>query len=182
MRATQLAIVWIGAILAEGAVGAEPPPINKPAPPFSLRDREGALVSLSDLAYPGQEKASRPRKVVLLDFFRTDCQPCRKALPRLVELQKKLGAKPVKIIVVALLEEEEGQEKLDRFLQETKLPLLVLVDPYGSAAKKYVSHKGGLQIPALFLVDRTGVLRRRLQGAEAESVPKLATQLEELLR
>jgi cytochrome c biogenesis protein CcmG, thiol:disulfide interchange protein DsbE len=161
---------------------AEPPPIGKPAPQFALRDRDGALVSLADLAYPAPEKRGRPRAVVALDFFRTDCKPCKKALPKLVELHKKFAGKQLKVLLVALLEEEEGEDKLDKFLKENPLPFLVLVDPYGAAAKKYVAGKGGFQIPAIFVVDKDGVLRHRLQGGDAEALTKLHHQIEELLK
>jgi peroxiredoxin len=159
---------------------AAPPEIGKAAPPFSLRDREGALVSLADLAYPGDERPARPKQVVVLDFFRTDCKPCLRSLPKLVELHKKLLGKRVKVILVALLEEEEGHEKLDRLLGQQRLPFLVLIDPYAAAGKKYVAKNGGFEIPSLFVIDRGGVLRSRTQGLTPESYPKLTKLIEEL--
>jgi peroxiredoxin len=185
LRAPALALL-LSIPLVELPVRADPPPVGKPAPAFSLRDREGALVSLSDLAYPPPEKTGRPRKVVVLDFFRTDCKPCKKALPKLIELHKKLGGKSLKVILMALLEEDEGEEKLERFLKESPVPFLVLVDAYGAAAKKYISGKSGqgssYQIPSLFVIDRSGLLRHRLQGGDAESLPKLHHQIEELMK
>jgi peroxiredoxin len=174
-----VALAPLGAMAEQAQVG---PQIGKPAPPFSLRDREGALVALGDLAYAGPERPTRPRQVVVLDFFRTDCKPCVKALPKLVELHKKYGARGVKVILVALLEEEEGQEKLDRLLQQQRLPFLVLVDAYAAAGKKYVEKNGNVQIPALFVVDRAGVLRQRLQGLSPEAVPKLHKLIDGLLK
>lgn len=168
-------------LLAAPALAA--PENGKPAPTFSLRDREGALVSLEDFAYPGGERPNRPRRVVLLDFFRTDCAPCKKSLPKLAELQKRFAGKPIKVILVALLEEEEGQEKLDRFLKENPQPFLVLLDPYGTAAKKYIrNEKGGYEIPSLFVLDRQGVLRARTRGLNAESQPKIQKLIEELCK
>lgn len=162
--------------------GAEPAAVGKPAPTFALRDRDGALVSLDDLAYPPPERPRRPRRVVVLDFFRTDCAPCKKALPRLIELHKKMAGRPLQVILVALLEEDEGEEKLERFLKEHPLPFLVLIDSYGAAAKKYIAGKGGYQIPSLFVIDKSGVLRHRLQGGEAEAVSRLHGRIEELLK
>jgi peroxiredoxin len=171
-------------LFASGPSVADPgPELGKLAPNFSLRDREGTLVSLADLAYSGPERPARPKKVVLLDFFRTDCAPCRRSVPRLVDLHRKFTGKPVQVILIALLEEDEGQEKLDRFLKNTPLPFLVLTDPYGAAAKRYVQKKsGGYEIPSCFVVDRSGVLRRRLQGITAEEHPKLVRLVEELAR
>lgn len=159
------------------------PELGKPAPTFSLRDRDGALTALEDLAYPGDERPKRPRHVVVIDFFRTDCAPCKKGLPKLAELQKRFAAKRVKVILIALLEEEEGQEKLDRFLKQNPLSFLVLLDPYGTAAKKYIRNdKGGFEIPSLFVIDRRGVLRERTRGVSADSQPRLQKLIEELSR
>jgi peroxiredoxin len=179
------------ALAASDRVASAAPPASrpsgptpgKPAPAFSLRDRDGALVSLSDLAYAGEERRGRPRRAVVIDFFRTDCEPCKKSLPRLGELHKKLAARGLRVIMIALLEDEEGQEKLDRFLKQRPQPFLVLVDPYGAAAKKYLrSEKGGYEIPALFVIDKRGVLRLQARGLTSELAPKVTKLVEDLLR
>jgi peroxiredoxin len=178
-----LHLIFCGLLSLSGLARADEPALpGKRAPAFSLRDREGALISLADLAYSGAEKASRPKRVIVLDFFRTDCKPCRNSLPKLVELHKKYATRGVKVILIALLEEEEGQDKLDRFLQANPLPFLVLVDAYGTVGKKYVMKNGGLQIPSLFLIDRNGLLRDRMKGLTQESMPKLAKTIEELIK
>lgn len=172
----------LSVLLICGQAAAGPPEVGKEAPAFSLRDREGALVSLTDLAYPGTPRAAKPRSVVILDFFRTDCAPCRRGLAGLVQLYQRFKSKPVRVILVALLEDDEGQDKLDRFLRQNPLPFTVLIDPYGTAAKKYVAGKSGIQIPALFVTDATGVLRYRARGVAAEGVPQLAKIVESLLK
>jgi peroxiredoxin len=172
----------LAAVALTPSAWAEPPSVGKEAPAFSLRDREGALISLGDFAYPAPDKPGRARKVVLLDFFRTDCAPCKKALPKLVDLHRKLAGKPLQVMLLALLEEDEGEEKLERFLKANPVPFLVLVDPYGTAAKKYIADKGGYQIPSLFMIDRGGVLRHRWLGGKAVMVSQLQAQIEELLK
>jgi thiol-disulfide isomerase/thioredoxin len=115
MRTTAL-LLLVG-LLSTFPARAELPPVGKAAPGFSLRDREGSLVSLGDLAYPPPDRPGRPRHVVVLDFFRTDCAPCKKALPKLVELHRKTAGKPLKLILMALLEDEEGEEGELHFLR-----------------------------------------------------------------
>ena len=132
---------------------------NKPAPDFALRDRQGTLVRLSDLASPGKAQTRQSRKVVVLDFFRTDCAPCVKALPKLVALHNKFKGRGVTVLLVALLEQERGEQKLAAFLKRHPVPFSVLVDSYEVAAKKYVVQRGRAKIPALFVVDRKRVLR-----------------------
>jgi thiol-disulfide isomerase/thioredoxin len=169
------------ALLAPAAGAA--PDIGKAAPRFALRDLEGALISLSDLAYSGAERSHRPKHVVVLDFFRTDCAPCRKGLPKLISLHKRFKGKKVKVILMALLEEDEGQEKLDRFLKSTRLPFPVLVDAYAVASKKYVAHRGGVSLPALFVIDRAGILRARYAGAiDTKAQTSLYKQISDLIK
>ena len=158
------------------------PQVGEPAPTFSLRDREGALVSLSDLAYPGRVRPRRPKQVVLMDFFRTDCAPCKKALPKLVKLHNKLKGKAVKILLMALLEDQDGEKKLDAFLKKHPLPFAVLVDSYNVAAKKYVTNKGKVKIPAMFIVDKNRVVQNVLQSLDAKALPALQKQMEKLAK
>jgi len=141
------------------------PRVGQKAPHVALRDREGALFDLA-----------RAKQPVVLDFFRTDCKPCRRSLPVLSKLHARRG-KQLKVVLVALLEEEEGEEKLERFLRATPLPFTVLVDRYGLAAKKYVVRGGTARIPALFVIDRKGVLRARYGG---EPKKELARKLDRL--
>lgn len=175
-------IAFFSSSLLAATPAAAVPKIGQPAPAFSLRDREGALISLADLAYPGKAKRHRPKRVVVLDFFRTDCKPCRKALPKLVELHKKFKDRPVRVVLVALLEEDEGQEKLDRFLKKQRLPFPVLVDAYALAGKKYVAKGNGVQIPALFVIDRSGVLRARFSGLASKSKATIHKTISDLLK
>ena len=141
------------------------PKVGERAPHFALRDREGALFDLG-----------RAKQPVVLDFFRTDCKPCRRSLPVLAKLHARRG-KQLKVVLVALLEEEEGEERLERFLRATPLPFTVLVDRYGLAAKKYVVRAGSARIPALFVIDARGVLRARLGG---ETKKELARKLDRI--
>ncbi len=168
--------------IAGSALAKPLPQIGKAAPDFRLRDRDGALTSLGNLAYSGKERASRPKQVVVLDFFRTDCKPCKKSMPELIKLHKELKDKPVKILLIALLEEEEGEEKLDRYFSAHPLPFPVLMDSYQSVAKNYVMEKGSLSIPKLFIIDRNGVLRAKYDGLQEKQVDKVKGQIKRLTK
>lgn len=63
--------------------------------------------SLADLQLTGQDKAptkllANGSKLILLDFWATWCGPCKKAQPKLAELQSKYGAKGLSVIGVSL--------------------------------------------------------------------------------
>jgi len=169
-------------LVAPAPVAVAAPKLDRPAPTFALRDLDGALISLADLAYAGPQRPRRPKQVVVLDFFRTDCKPCRAGLPKLAALHRKLGGKGLQIVLIALLEEDEGKEKLEAFLKAHPLPFPVLVDAYAVAGKRYVAKNGGMQIPALFVVDRQGVLRGRFAALNAKTHAQLEALLAKLLR
>ena len=169
-------------ILLAASSAVATPKIGKVAPDFSLRDREGTLVRLTDFAYQGKAKPRKPKKAVVLDFFRTDCKPCRKGLPKLFKLHRKFKKGGVQVVMVALLEDENGEDKLDQFLKKNPIPFMVLVDSYGTVAKKYVVEDGKVKIPALFLMDHQRKLRHVVRGLDEKSFQQLKSRLGKLAR
>jgi peroxiredoxin len=137
--------------------------VGDQAPDFSLRDLESNLVRLSDMAYPGEEKSWKKKKKVMLDFFRTDCKPCMQELPQMIEYHEKHKEK-VQVVLIALLESENGREKLDKFLKENKIPFLVLVDVYETVAKKYIIDGETCTLPSIFFINKNGIVLARFMG------------------
>lgn len=163
-------LVTLALVLA--AAGADARPKRKksdklspgqPAPVFRLRALDGAMVRLDELAYRGREKKWAKKRPVFLDFFRTDCEPCKKAMPDLVKLHEKYHARGLDVVLVALLEEEKGRDKLKAYLAQNKLPFTIVVDGTGHHAKMYLGEL--VTLPASFLLDRTGVLQQVKYGA-----------------
>lgn len=173
--AASLAAAVAGALTA--AAWAGEPPSLKPlarletlpkrgdlAPTFRLRALDGTLVKLSERAYPGPQKRGAKKRPVMLDFFRTDCSPCRAAMPELIAFSKRYRG--VDLIIVALLEDSDGRGKLERYLDAEKLPFTVIVDAYNLVAEKYLGKS--VRLPATFLIDENGtVVARRLGAAGA---------------
>ncbi|MBI4818774.1 MAG: TlpA family protein disulfide reductase [Deltaproteobacteria bacterium] len=165
-----LFITWVGGAASAGPVpaaaatekGGGPLTIGRPAPAFKLRKLDGSLVRLDALAYSGKEKPWAKRRVVLLDFFRTDCGPCREGLPKLSSLHKKYVNRGLEVILVALLEPEEGRDKLTRYLADVKPEFTIVVDDAEHWSKKFLGDR--VQIPALFLVDKTGNVAFKTTG------------------
>ena len=62
---------------------------------------DGRLVDLSSLK----------GKVVLLDFWRTDCAPCMGALPELIHLDQKYRAQGLEIIGISLDADKQALSK-----------------------------------------------------------------------
>ena len=62
-----------------------------------------------------------------------------------------------------------------------KLPFVVLVDRYGIAARAYVQEGRTISIPSLFLIDKRGVLRRRIRGRNDAAFAALRKEIAKLL-
>lgn len=156
------ALMLSAAMLA--APNASPLKEGENAPAFKLRALDGTMVRLDEIAYRGKEKSWAKKQPVLLDFFRTDCSPCRESMPELVELSKAYAEKGLKVVLVALLEPEDGRAKLEKYLAEQKLPFTVVVDETEHFSKKYLG--GSVTLPATFLVDREGTIISIKQGGK----------------
>lgn len=137
---------------------------GQPAPMFKLRALDGALVRLDERAYPGKEKSYAKKRPVLIDFFRTDCGPCRTAMPELVKLHAAWSAQGLDVYLIALLEAERGREKLDAYLAEAQLPFPVLVDETEHFSKKFLGTS--VALPATYLISREGVVLRARHGGK----------------
>lgn len=90
-------------------------------------------------------------KLVLVDFWATNCPPCLEEFPKLKKLYADYHAKGFEVIGVSL---DEEQENVDRFQEKWKLPwpLVVSIQGRGPIRSRYRVET----IPSMFLVDKTG--------------------------
>lgn len=119
------------------------------APDFELRDLAGRTERLS--AWRGH--------IVLLDFWASWCAPCAAELSCLDELRKRHGA-AVQLISVSI---DRDAETARRFVA-AKLPaaeLRVLHDE----GSEVLAEWGADGMPALYLIDRDGIVREAHDGA-----------------
>ncbi len=142
--------------------------VGDAAPDFSLRDMQNNMIRLSEyLPVIRGAKKSKNNKPVLIDFFRTDCEPCKKELPQIVRFHEKYKDE-FQVLVVALLEEEGGRDKLEKFFSENKVPFPVLVDAYETVAKNYIAAGESVTLPAIFLIGKSGRVKKAQAGLEKD--------------
>ncbi len=135
-------------------VSLSDPADRRPAPDFALADLGGRLIRLSD--YRG--------KVVLIDFFRTDCQPCLTELPRLVDLGRRLEAEGVQVLGVSL--SPGGAGAVRPLVRESRVGFPVLVDE-GTASSLY----GPIEtLPTTVVIDCEGGVAARIEGPKEEPI------------
>ena len=130
--------------IAAGEIGSR-------LPGFSLRDLQGREISSADLR----------GKVVLIDFWATWCQPCKKEMPGYQKLVDLYG--PRGLVVVGLkFDTMMDMEDPVAFAKKigVRYPLAVATDDLKS---KF----GGIEgLPTTMLYDREGILRKKIIGFE----------------
>ena len=118
------------------------------APEFSLPELTGQPLKLSDYR----------RKVVLLDFWATWCEPCREEIPHFVELQNKLGDQGFQIIGISI---DDGPEPVRAFYPQFKMNYPVVM----GNAKIGELYGGVLGLPIAFVLGRDGCIYSKHIGA-----------------
>lgn len=126
---------------------------GKPAPAFSMADKDGKIVHLSD--FKG--------KYVLIDFWASWCGPCRKENPNVVAAYKKYHDKGFEIIGISL---DSNKEAWLKAVDKDGLTWTHLSDLKGWQCATATTY-GVKAVPASFLIDPNGkVVGKDLRGEE----------------
>ena len=140
--------------------GARPGITGEVAPDFKVSDGTSSI-HLAD--YRG--------KIVLLNFWATWCPPCVREMPGLIELHHD---RPDLAILAVSIDEDEDAYK--HYLDRRHVDLISVRDPNQTAAKLY--HTEGW--PETYVIDRQGVIRRKLVGDPDWSNPEIRAYLSSL--
>ncbi len=128
-----------------------PGEIGSRLPEFSVRDFDGRLISSAELK----------GKVVLIDFWATWCEPCKKEMPGYQQLEQRYAARGIAVIGLkfnAMPDTENPREFARRI--GVHYPLAVANDAL-------VNKFGGIEgLPTTLIYDREGVLRNKIIGFE----------------
>jgi thiol-disulfide isomerase/thioredoxin len=132
------------AVIGAGELGSR-------LPEFEVKDLKGQAISSVELR----------GKVVLIDFWATWCQPCKKEMPGYQKLLDDYGSRGFAVIGFKLDVMRDTEDPL-RFAKEigVRYPLAV-------AAADLKQKFGGIEgIPTTMIYDRQGVLRNKIIGFE----------------
>jgi len=135
-------------------VGQQVAEIGKPAPDFTLVDREGNSWTLSELK--GQ--------VVFVNFWATWCPPCREEMPSMQKLHSMLPKDKFKMLAIL---SKDDPTLADTFAAKLGLTMPILNDGDNKIGPKY----GLTGLPETFIIDKQGVLREKFIGSAAWDSP-----------
>ena len=134
----------VAAAVAAGEVGSR-------LPVFELKDLHGQELSSADLR----------GKVVLIDFWATWCQPCKKEMPGYQKLLDQYGSRGFVVVGFKFDTMTDTEDPL-KFAQRigVRYPLAVAPD-------ELKQRFGGIEgLPTTMLYDREGILRKKVIGFE----------------
>jgi peroxiredoxin len=140
--------------------GARPGLTGLVAPDFTVSDGT-SKIHLAD--YKG--------KVVLLNFWWSQCAPCIQEMPGLLELHHD---RPDLTILAVSIDEDEDSYR--RFIERRHVDLITVRDPNQTAARLY--HTEGW--PETYIIDRNGIIRRKVVGDPDWSNPEMRAFLQGL--
>jgi peroxiredoxin len=98
-------------------------------------------------------------KVMLVNFWATDCPVCVREMPDLAQTYEKYRGRGLEVVAVAM--RHDPPNYVIRYAEANRLPFKVALDSLGEHAKAF----GGVRAtPTTFLIDRRGNIAERIVG------------------
>jgi cytochrome c biogenesis protein CcmG, thiol:disulfide interchange protein DsbE len=178
-RTTSLRPILVVASLALAACGgadegkgadsaADGKLVGNPAPDFNVKAVTNGSGTLSLKSLRG--------KVVLVDFWGTFCEPCKKSFPKLQDLNTKYSASGLKIIGISE-DESDDKDKIPGFAGTYGAKFTLGWDEDKTIAKSYKPET----MPSSFIIDKKGVVRYTHVGYHDGEEVEVEKEIKELL-
>ena len=112
-------------------------------------------------------------KVVLVEFWATDCPPCLDQLPELESLYRVYRDRAFEVVGVST---DSDEKAVLRVIQQKKIPWPVYMDEDGWT-NRFAVECGVYGIPDNWLIDRRGIVREVMAGSDlARKIELLLTE------
>jgi thiol-disulfide isomerase/thioredoxin len=177
MRARHGSLLWLASIVAVGVTlavlasipllrsdggGTQGSLVGSPAPKIEAADLDGRSWSLADGA----------GRVTWINFWATNCEPCRTEMPAMQVLAEAYGQR----LLILGVDWGESRESVASFTERYGVRYPILLDPRLENYYRWASTDG---LPRHFFVDAEGVVVREVIGPLEPS--RMASILEELI-
>jgi len=142
-------------------------PEGEPAPDFTLKDLEGNEVALSSF---------KGKQVVMIDFWATWCNICKREMPVLETVYKEYKPKGVEFLGIAL---DENIKLIKKIIGEKGVTYPILIDKNARVATEVYQLAG--PIPLKVVIDCEGIIRYTHVGDYPDYPPEVVFVFDELL-
>jgi len=159
---TGLALAGLMALLPARLLAL--PHQGQPAPAFNVVTTSGQPVSMDN--YKG--------RVLVVDFFATWCQPCRKSIPHLVKMNQKYGKQGLQILGMSA--DEDGERVVTSFAAEQHINY-----PVALAGEKAIDAFGVRSVPVMIVIDKKGRVAEVIRGFSDEIADSTEALVKKLL-
>ncbi len=120
-----------------------------PAPQVTFVSLQGETVASGSLR----------GKVVLVNFWATDCVICVKEMPDMARTYERYRERGLEFIAVAM--KHDPPNRVIAYAETNRLPFRVALDPLGELAQAF----GNVRFtPTTFVIDKRGRIASRIQG------------------
>ena len=116
-------------------------------------------LSLPDVAGRPQAMAQWRGRLLLVNFWATDCVTCVKEMPEIVSTYNKFRDRGFETIAVAM--RHDPPNYVLNYTEKNRLPFKVALDPLGELAKSFGEVK---LTPTTFVIDKQGNVVTRILG------------------
>lgn len=140
--------------------------VGQLAPDFRIKNLKGGVTALS------QHRG----KVVLINFWATWCEPCRAEMPSMEELYSNYSRNDFEILAVSI--DTIGEPPVRFFIEDFGFTFPVLMDEQFTVNDHYQVRV----VPTTILIDRKGVIARRVLGAKDWTEPDARLMIDRLVR
>jgi peroxiredoxin len=163
-----------------GDAGLVPIAKGDDGPPASTKEDDGAAsgakapaFSLASVMTAGTVEM-RPGRVVIVDFWATWCEPCKKSFPKLQELYVKYKASGLEIAAISV---DDDKSEIAAFVRAFGVRF-----PVGWDEGHKVTEQWKLEsMPSTYVVDKKGVIRHVHRGYHEGEIEEIEREVKALL-
>jgi len=155
-------------LVAGGAAAREPGP--------GPGDLAPDFVSKSLITHEAVQLSAQRGRLVFLSFFASWCGPCRKEVPILEGVQRRLGPQRARVLAVNF--HETNESGLRKWAQDSHLQMTIVED----RGEHIAAHYGVTAIPHLLIIGPDGRILKVHDGYGEGSIDQLVADINEALR
>jgi thiol-disulfide isomerase/thioredoxin len=138
---------------------------GEPAPPIKVVTTAAQNVTLAN--YKGY--------VLVIDFFATWCEPCRRSIPHLIAMNGKFNKQGLQILGLSA-DDADDSILVKGFIADKGINY-----PVAMANEDLLADYGVRSLPTLFVINKKGVVVEKYQGFNDEIAASMEALIKKLL-